>query len=218
MQDLTTETDLEGEDEQGTEKEKFLTFWTDGELFGIPIADVVQIISMQGITPLPDFPDYAKGVINLRGNIIPVIDIRIRFGKPEVEYNDNTCIIVTNLEDAYMGFIVDSVDEVTDIDEDSISPAPKVSKDITNHYLTGIGQIGDSVVLLLDCAKILSENELFEVRETAAPGGEADSAGTGEKAAAAGRENEPPASPSEAQGRQPVDIRTAAAAKTVEEE
>lgn len=218
MQDLTTETDLGEEEEQATEKEKFLTFWTDGELFGIPIADVVQIISMQGITPLPDFPPYAKGVINLRGNIIPVIDIRIRFGKPEAEYSDNTCIIVTNIEDSYMGFIVDSVDEVTDIDEDDISPAPKVSRDITNHYLTGIGQIGDSVVLLLDCTKILSENELFEVRETAVQDGEADAPDTGEKAAEEERESEPENPPAEAQKQQPVDIRTAAAAKTVKEE
>ncbi|QAT51344.1 purine-binding chemotaxis protein CheW [Caproiciproducens sp. NJN-50] len=155
---------------------KYLTFWTDGELFGLPISDVVQIISMQGITPLPDFPDYAKGVINLRGNIIPVIDIRVRFGKPEAEYNENTCIIVTSIEDSYMGFIVDAVDEVTDLDEDSISPPPKVSKDITNRYLTGIGQIEEKVILLLDVAKILSENELTEVHETAAQNKSAEAA------------------------------------------
>lgn len=156
------------EDASEVQENKYLTFWTDNELFGIPISDVVQIISMQGITPLPDFPEYAKGVINLRGDIIPVIDIRIRFGKPEVDYTDNTCIIVTNIEDSFMGFIVDAVDEVTDLDEDSISPPPKVSKDITNRYLTGIGQIGDKVVLLLDVAKILSEDEMAEVHETAA--------------------------------------------------
>lgn len=156
------------EGESSVPQNKYLTFWTDGELFAIPISDVVQIISMQGITALPDFPDYAKGVINLRGNIIPVIDIRIRFGKPEIEYNESTCIIVTNMEDSYMGFIVDAVDEVTDIEEDTISPPPKVSKDITNRYLTGIGQIGEKVVLLLDISKILSEDELTEVNETAA--------------------------------------------------
>jgi purine-binding chemotaxis protein CheW len=152
----------ESEENTGLD-EKFLTFWTDNELFGVPISDVVQIISMQGITPLPDFPSYAKGVINLRGNIIPVIDVRIRFGKPEKEYNENTCIIVTSIDQSYMGFIVDSVDEVTDIDEDNISSAPKVSKDITNRYLTGIGQVGEKVILLLDTAKILSENEYKEV-------------------------------------------------------
>lgn len=147
-------------------EKKYLTFWTDNELFGVPIADVVQIISMQGITPLPDFPAYAKGVINLRGIIIPVIDVRIRFGKPEIAYNDSTCIIVTNIDDTYMGFIVDSVDEVTDIDDDNISLPPKVSRDVTNKYLTGIGQVEDKVVLLLDTGKILSEDEYEAVRET----------------------------------------------------
>lgn len=168
MQNTLAEDGVAQGSEQASPLIKYLTFWTDGELFGVPISDVVQIISMQGITPLPDFPDYAKGVINLRGNIIPVIDIRVRFGKPEAEYNENTCIIVTSIEDSYMGFIVDAVDEVTDLDEDNVSPAPKVSKDITNRYLTGIGQIGDKVVLLLDVTKILSENEFTEVHETAA--------------------------------------------------
>ncbi|MVB09764.1 CheW-like domain protein [Caprobacter fermentans] len=166
MQNNLAEDGTVRDGEQSASENKYLTFWTDGELFGVPISDVVQIISMQGITPLPDFPAYAKGVINLRGNIIPVIDIRVRFGKPEAEYNENTCIIVTSIEDSFMGFIVDAVDEVTDLDEDNISPAPKVSKDITNRYLTGIGQIGEKVVLLLDAAKILSENELSEIHET----------------------------------------------------
>lgn len=165
----------ENEDaESRREEAKFLTFWTGGELFGIPISDVVQIISMQEITPLPDFPDYAKGVINLRGIIIPVIDMRIRLKKPEAEYNESTCIIVTNIEDAYIGFIVDTVDEVTDIGADDISPAPKVSKDVTNHYLTGIGQVGEKVVLLLDVSKILSESEFVQVTQTAEKAGEAE--------------------------------------------
>jgi purine-binding chemotaxis protein CheW len=163
--------DMEEEQEtigSGEEDQKYLTFWTDQELFGIPISDVVQIISMQEITPLPDFPKYAKGVINLRSNIIPVIDIRIRLRRPEAEYNDNTCIIVTNIQDTFIGFIVDTVDEVVDIGSDSISPAPKVSREVTNRYLTGIGQIGKQVVLLLNLAKILSEDEFMEVAQTAA--------------------------------------------------
>jgi purine-binding chemotaxis protein CheW len=167
MQNSTDELELTKTEDISSVEKKFLTFWTDNELFGVPISDVVQIISMQGITPLPDFPDYAKGVINLRGNIIPVIDIRIRFGKPEAEYNENTCIIVTSLDDSYMGFIVDSVDEVLDIEEDDITPSPKVSKEITNKYLTGIGQANEKVILLLDTAKILTENEFRKVSETA---------------------------------------------------
>jgi purine-binding chemotaxis protein CheW len=144
----------------------FLTFWTDKQLFGIPITDVVQIIGIQGITPIPDFPRYAKGIINLRGSIIPVIDIRIRFAKPEIPYNERTCIIVTRIEDAYMGFIVDAVAEVTNIKEDKITAAPKVAKDTTNKYLTGIGQIKDNVLLLLDIEKILTESEFKEVMDS----------------------------------------------------
>lgn len=159
---------IEQETAVGGEEQKYLTFWTDRELFGIPISDVVQIISMQEITPLPDFPRYAKGVINLRGSIIPVIDMRIRLRKPEAGYDDSTCIIVTSIRDTFIGFIVDTVDEVVDIDAASISPAPKVSKETTNRYLTGIGQIGEKVALLLDLSKILTEDEFIEVAHTAA--------------------------------------------------
>ncbi len=143
-------------------KGKYLTFWTDQQLFGVPISDVVQIIGIQEITPIPDSPVYAKGVINLRGSIIPVIDVRVRFGKTEAGYSERTCIIVTKIDESYIGFIVDSVDEVTTIGDDSISPPPKVSRDRTNAYLTGIGKVQNKVVLLLDTSRILNESE-FEV-------------------------------------------------------
>lgn len=162
-----TERELSPGKREEAGNDKYLTFWTDGELFGIPISDVVQIISMQKIIPLPDFPAYAKGVINLRGNIIPVIDMRLRLKKPEAAYNENTCIIVTSIAEAYIGFIVDTVDEVADIGEEDISPAPKVSRETTNKYLMGIGQIGKKVVLLLDVSKILSESEIEQVAQTA---------------------------------------------------
>jgi purine-binding chemotaxis protein CheW len=144
-------------------KGKYLTFWTDSQLFGVPIADVVQIIGIQEITPIPDSPAYAKGVINLRGNIIPVIDVRLRFNKAEETYNERTCIIVTRIDQNYIGFIVDSVDEVTNIGDEDISPAPKVSKDRTNAYLSGIGKVENKVVLLLDTSKILNESEIQQV-------------------------------------------------------
>ena len=140
--------------------DKYLTFWTDKQLFGVQISDVVQIIGIQEITPIPDAPTYAKGVINLRGIIIPVIDVRTRFGKAEIPYSEHTCIIVTKLDDNYIGFIVDLVDEVTTIDSEHISPPPKISKDKTNPYLTGIGKVGDKVVMLVDTSKILNENEI----------------------------------------------------------
>lgn len=140
---------------------KFLTFWTDSQLFGISIANVEQIIGMQEVTEIPEFPHYAKGIINLRGNVIPVIDVRLRLNKVEVAYNERTCIIVTNINDAFVGFIVDEVNEVVDIDKASISPPPKVSMDDINSYLTGVAKLESGVVLIVDSAKILL-HELLE--------------------------------------------------------
>lgn len=140
---------------------KYLTFFLDSQLFGVPISDVVQIIGMQEITPVPDSPVYAKGVINLRGSIIPLIDIRLRFGKPELEYNDRTCIIVTKLEETYIGFLVDSVNEVSVIEEENISATPTViSSNSANAYVTGIGRLHGKVVLLVDPKKILNNDEI----------------------------------------------------------
>jgi len=139
---------------------KYLTFWTDNQLFGVPIADVVQIVGIQQITTIPDFPSYAKGIINLRGAIIPVIDIRLRFHKPEVPYTERTCIIVTQIRQHAAGLIVDAVDEVTDIEDGMISVPPRMgAREPQAVYLTGIGQLDQKIVLLLDVGKIVSEQE-----------------------------------------------------------
>lgn len=136
---------------------KYLTFFTENQLFGIPIAHVVQIIGMQEITEIPEFPHYAKGIINLRGTIIPVMDIRLRLGKMEKGYDERTCIIVTQIRESMMGFIVDAVDAVTDIDEKSIAPQPKVSGSDST-YITGVAKLQDKVVLLMSTAKLLSDD------------------------------------------------------------
>lgn len=143
---------------EDTLKGKYLTFWTDRQLFGIPIADVVQIIGVQEITMVPEYPYYAKGIINLRGNVIPVIDIRLRFHKDELEYNAHTCIIVTNINEKAIGFIVDEVDEVADIDDKEISAPPHLAGDDSERYLTGIGTHDNHVVLLLDTAKVINQD------------------------------------------------------------
>jgi len=140
-------------------QDKYLTFWTEQQLFGIPIADVVQIVGIQHITEIPDFPAYAKGIINLRGNIIPVIDMRSRFHKPEIDYNERTCIIVTSIQQHSVGLIVDAVDEVTDIPDKAIALPPKINQDAKDSFLTGIGNLDQKIILLLDTGKILSENE-----------------------------------------------------------
>lgn len=151
---------------------KYLTFWTDSQLYGVPIADVVQIVGLQEITKIPEFPSYAKGVINLRGIIIPVIDIRLRLDRSEAEYNDRTCIIVTDIGESHFGFIVDEVDAVTDIDDEHISPPPQMGSESNNRYLTGVARITDDngaekLVLTIDTAKILAEEEYESLTQAA---------------------------------------------------
>lgn len=142
---------------------RYLTFWTDNQLFGISIAAVEQIVKMQRIISIPEFPDYAKGIIDLRGNIIPIIDVRLRLHKQEVPYNDRTCIIVTNIQQNLIGLIVDSVDEVTKLDKENISAPPKISADNVNAYLTGIAKFDEKIILLLNPDKILEDDQLAEI-------------------------------------------------------
>lgn len=152
-------------------KGKYLTFWTDSQLFGVPIADVVQIVKVQEITEIPEFPSYAKGIINLRGNIIPVVDVRLRFGKEEIPYTDHTCIIITNISsmnsanNSLMGFIVDGVEEVTDIPDEEISAPPRMNADLTNAFLTGVGKHDKKVVLLIDTMKILGDEQFSMLQD-----------------------------------------------------
>lgn len=141
-------------------KGKYLTFFTDQQLYGVPIADVVQIIGIQTITQVPEFPSYAKGIINLRGSIIPVIDIRLRLGKMERDYDERTCIIVTKIRETEMGFIVDAVDAVTNIDEEYISPPPIMNGASGDAYLTGVARHQDKVVLLMNTAKLISDDTM----------------------------------------------------------
>lgn len=137
---------------------KYLTFWIDKQLFGVPIKDVVQIVGMQEITEIPEFPAYAKGIIDLRGSVIPLIDVRLRFGIADMDYNERTCIIVTSIYGKEIGFIVDEVDEVANIDEQQISPPPQLSGGGQSAYLTGIGRQEGKVVLLVDAAKMLDDD------------------------------------------------------------
>ncbi|MEG0396679.1 MAG: chemotaxis protein CheW [Oscillospiraceae bacterium] len=138
---------------------KYLTFWTDKQLFGIPISHVVQIVGMQNITEVPEFPYYAKGIINLRGSIIPLIDARLRLGKAEAEYNERTCVIVTSINEHFVGFIVDEVDAVVTISDDLIVPPPRLDAN-NDSYITGVGKLGDKVVLLMDTRKIVGVEDL----------------------------------------------------------
>ena len=147
------------EDGEDTQEGKFLTFIIGKEDYGIEIRFVTEIIGIQEITKVPDMPSYVKGVINLRGKVIPVMDVRLRFGVEERPYDDRTCIIVININEQPVGLIVDRVLEVLDIPESEIEPAPKMRKGRSNRFIQGMGKVGDQVKILLNANKLLFDEE-----------------------------------------------------------
>ena len=143
------------------QKDKYVTFKYGSEYFGIKIEYVNEIIVYQEITEIPETEDYIKGLINLRGKIIPVVDARIRFRQEPFEYNDRTCIIVLNVKNLVVGLIVEKIAEVVEITEGNIVPNPKIGKadKSQNKYVYGIGRVGDKVKLLLDPEKLLNDED-----------------------------------------------------------
>ncbi|QUH25570.1 chemotaxis protein CheW [Serpentinicella alkaliphila] len=146
------------EEEEDTQKNKFLTFSLGEELYGIEIKYVTEIIGIHVITQIPEMPEYIRGIINLRGKIIPVMDVRLRFNKEFREYNDRTCVIVIDIKEVSIGLIVDSVCEVLTIQETDIVPPPDIKKG-SNRYIKGIGKTGSDVKLILDCERLLNDHE-----------------------------------------------------------
>lgn len=146
-------------EEQDTLKNRFLTFIINKETFGIEIRYVMEIIGIQSITEMPEMPDCIKGIINLRGRIIPVMDVRIRFRKDPREYDDRTCIIVADFDGSWVGLIVDSVSEVLTIDEKEISERPQISNGDNYGYIRNIGKREGAVIQILDCRRLLRVDE-----------------------------------------------------------
>ncbi len=144
--------------------EKYLTFFIDGQLYAIPSSEVVEIIRMQPITFMPKLPDFVKGVINLRGKIVPLIDLRLKFDLEERAYDDHTSIIVIEHGELSIGFIVDTVNDVTDIAENQISGAPKLAKNEGGNYVSGIVHLEKNVALLLDIMKILERADAVQTK------------------------------------------------------
>ena len=150
---------FDDEEEEDTQEGKYLTFVIGKEEYGLEIRYVIEIIGIQNITEVPDMPNYIKGVINLRGKVIPVMDVRLRFGALERDYDDRTCIVVINIEEQPMGLIVDTVSEVLDIPKTNIEPAPDLRKGRGNKFIKGMGKVDDKVIMLLDEKKFLFEYE-----------------------------------------------------------
>lgn len=151
----------EASDERDAQKGMYMTFKSGEEYFGLKIQYVSEIIQFQAITEIPETEDYIKGLINLRGKVIPVIDVRLRFHQEPFEYDDRTCIIVLNVNDMLVGLIVEKIAEVVDIREENILPPPKLSRrdKHQNKYVYGIGKVGDYVKLLLDPDKLLNDKD-----------------------------------------------------------
>lgn len=147
-------------EEEDTQKDKFLTFSLGNETYGLDIKYVTEIIGIEEITEVPELPEYIRGIINLRGKIIPVMDVRLRFKKPFREYNDRTCIVVVDIQEISVGLIVDAVSEVISILEENIVDPPDMKSGPKNRYIKGIGKVGTDVKLLLDCSKLLSNDEI----------------------------------------------------------
>lgn len=143
------------------QKGKYVTFQSGHEFFGIKIQYVNEIIVFQEITEIPECENYIKGLINLRGKIIPVVDVRLRFGQEPIQYTDRTCIIVLNVNDMVVGLIVERIAEVVEITEENILPAPRIGKaDKAHHiFVENIGKVGDTVKLLLDPDKLLNDED-----------------------------------------------------------
>lgn len=141
---------------------KYVTFKTGNEYYGLKIQYVNEIVVLQEITEIPESEDYIKGLINLRGNVIPVIDVRLRFRKEPFEYDDRTCIIVINSAETVVGLIVEKIAEVVEIKPEDITPAPKLgnANAAQNKYVYAIGKVGNAVKLLLDPEKLIKYTEI----------------------------------------------------------
>ncbi len=147
---------LYDDDEYGFQQNKYLTFDIDTRKYGVGIRNINEILEIQKITEVPDMPVYVKGVINLRGKIIPVIDFRARLKLPDNEYNDRTCIIILNIDDIVVGLIVDTVSEVLSISDENMSDPPDFKEN--NQYqgfVKKIGKTEDAVVVILDLHKLI---------------------------------------------------------------
>lgn len=158
-QQNTNEEEIENKLTETETTATFLTFYIDHHLFAIPSKQIVEIITLQEITYIPNLPDFVKGVTNIRGKIVPLIDLRIKFHLPSRPFDQHTCFIITETEECTVGYIVDRVSDVTNIAEDQISDPPKAT-DSFAEYITGITKIDEEITFIMDVAKIILDDFL----------------------------------------------------------
>jgi purine-binding chemotaxis protein CheW len=149
---------------EDTGTQQFLTFKLGEEIFAVEVAKVREILDVTTITKVPRTPDFMRGVINLRGGVVPVIDLRLKFGMTRTENTVNTCIIVVEVkigeETTILGTLADSVQEVFDLEADQIEPAPRIGTKLNTEFLRGMGKHNDTFIMILDIDKVFSAGDL----------------------------------------------------------
>jgi purine-binding chemotaxis protein CheW len=146
--------------ESATNGSQFLTFNLGEELYGVDILRVQEIKGYTAVTKIPNTPSYIKGVLNLRGTIVPIVELRTKFGMPTIEYTMFTVIVVVVVKDKVMGLVVDAVSDVLDIDKKDVQAPPNFGARINVSFMNGIGKSGDKLVTLLDIDRMLSGEDL----------------------------------------------------------
>ncbi len=168
---MTLEQPASSSTQTETQAGLYLTFALEKELYGLQILAVQEIIQLVAITAVPRTPDFVRGVINLRGKVIPVVDLRRKFAMDTVEDTEQSCIIVvqvaTNGSALTMGVVVDQVAEVLDVAADQIEPPPAFGAAVDTGFILGMGKVGDSVIMLLDIRRVLAGGELAAVQQMA---------------------------------------------------
>ena len=157
---------VEEDEEIDLQTEKYLLFNLGEEEYGIDISRITAIEELQKITVIPDMPDFVKGVINLRGKVIPAVDLRLRFGLEEREYDDRTCIVIVSVDKSTIGLIVDIVSEVHEIGKDDIGPPPSFTNSTeSEQYISGLARKGEEIKIILDVHKIISDEDTSKLKQ-----------------------------------------------------
>lgn len=151
-----------------TDGSQFLTFQLGEELYGVDILRVQEIKGYTAVTKIPNTPPHIKGVLNLRGTIVPIVELRTKFGMPTIDYTMFTVIVVVVVKEKVMGLVVDAVSDVLNIDKKDIQPAPQFGAQVDVSFLNGIGKSGDKLVALLDMDRLLNEGDIQDVNAAAA--------------------------------------------------
>lgn len=152
---------------------QFLTFTLAGEVFGVEIAQVKEVLEYTVLTKIPKTPDFMRGVINLRGGVVPVVDMRRKFGMPEMERTVNTCIIILDVVSGegslIVGAVADSVKEVRNLDPDQVEPPPRIGTALRTDFIRGMGKQDDHFIILLNTDRVFSSEEMGQLQEAGKP-------------------------------------------------